>query len=122
MRLNPDCVRDILLTLEEKLTSNDDGDIEQLTVDEICSFDQLSSYQRSEVIHIVKMLYDSSILKPGKRYVSDICNRVADITPQGYKLIDSIKSQTKWNKIKSYAKPLGELTLKALFDLAISNI
>lgn len=122
MRLNPDCVRDIMLTLEEKLIPTEDGDIEQLTVEEICSFDQLSSYQRSEVIYIVKMLYDSSILKPGKRYISDICNRVADITPQGYKFIDSIKPQNKWIKIKSYVKPLGELTVKALFDLAISNI
>lgn len=122
MRLNLDCVRDIMLTLEEKLILTEDGDIEQLTVEEICSFEKLSSYQSTEVIYIIKLLYDSSMLKPGKRYVSDTCNRVADITSQGYKFIDSIKSQNKWDKIKSYAKPLGELTIKALFELAISNI
>lgn len=122
MRLNPDCVRDIILTLKEKLIITEDGDIEQLTIEEICSFKQLSSYQSNEVIYTIKLLYSSSMLKPGKRYISDTCNRVADITPQGHKFIDSIKSQSKWDKIKSYAKPLGELTIKTLFDLAISNI
>lgn len=122
MKLNPDCVRDIILTLEENLIIDEDGDIEQLTVEEICSFKQLSSYQSNEIIHIIKILYDSSMLKPGKKYISDTCNRVADITPQGYEFIDSIKSKNKWNKLKSYTKPLGELTIKALFDLAVSNI
>ncbi|EJO5346391.1 DUF2513 domain-containing protein [Clostridium botulinum] len=122
MKLNPDCVRDIMLNLEENLIIDKDGDIEQLTVEEICSFKQLSSYQSNEIIHIIKILYDSSMLKPGKKYISDTCNRVADITPQGYEFIDSIKSKNKWNKLKSYTKPLGELTIKALFDLAVSNI
>lgn len=121
MRLNPDCVRDTLLSLEKHLLIDEYGDTIQLSFEDIASLPELSEYDSKEIFFVLHQLFGCSILKAGKRYVNDSAPRIGGITEKGYKFIDSVKSQTNWKKIKDTSKTLGIFTLKTLIELAIKS-
>lgn len=122
MRLNPDCIRDILLTLDKKLIPNENGAVAPLAKNDILEIDSLSKYSQNEILYTISHLFDDGILKKGKTYISDSFSPVADITSKGYELIDEISSNSKWNKIKDALKSVGEITASAILNVAISKI
>lgn len=122
MRLNPDCIRDILLTLDKKLIPDENGTVAPLDKNDILEIDSLSKYPQHEILYTINHLFDDGMLKKGKRYIRDSFSPVADITSKGYELIDEISSNGKWNKIKSALKSVGEITASAILNVALSKI
>lgn len=121
MRLNPDCVRDTLLSLEKHLLIDEYGETIQLSFEDIASLQELSQYDSKEIFFVLHQLFGCDILKAGKRYINDSAPRICDITEKGYKFIDSVKSQTNWKKIKDTSKTLGIFALKTLIELALKS-
>lgn len=121
MKLNPEIIRDIMLSIEENLTIDEDGKVIPLSPNEIVEYPELSNYPKNEILFNFKELIDFNLLKKGKRYVGETYPNIIGFTEQGYKFIAAINSDTKWNKLKSLLKPLGIYTLKTLFEATINN-
>lgn len=118
MRLNLDCIRDLIIEIDNNLKLDEHGNITPIDVDKLSNSENLSIYDHSEIIYYVKGLYESDILKPDECYVSDTCSRIADITPQGYNFLDSIKPISKWDVFKSKFTSYGIPTLTFLMQNA----
>ena len=96
IRLNPDCIRDILLALNEKMIPDENGCVEPIDKDDI--------------------------LKKGKTYINEPLPRISDITPKGHRLIEEISSNSKWNKIKEALMSIGQITATAILNAALSKM
>lgn len=113
MKLNPDCIRDILLECEEKCTA----------------------------LHGVKFCWDDGFTRGGRTYsgeetlyhlrqceltgyfikTSKDLNRnffVLDLSPMGHEFLANIRSQENWEETKKVASSIGSASLSALSSIA----
>ena len=120
IRLNPDCIRDILLALNEKMIPDENGCVEP--IDNILAIDSISNYSQNEILYTVRHLFDDDILKKGKTYINEPLPRISDITPKGHRLIEEISSNSKWNKIKEALMSIGQITATAILNAALSKM
>ncbi len=114
MRLNPDCIRDILLTVE----SNDFGI--HMTLDKLC--EKLPNYSRKEIHYCCLKLDQGDLLEVMSlpimgQPMRDI-KTIKDLTFEGHEFLANIKSDNTWNKTKSIAKQVGSYSIYALRDIA----
>lgn len=121
MQLNPELIRAIMLYIWKNLSMDDYGQAIPLSSDEIVSFSELSNYSKKEILFHLRILIDFNLLKTGKRYVGETYPCILGFTEKGYTFINSIISDTKWNKLKSFLKTAGTYTIKTLFEAAVNN-
>lgn len=119
MKLNPDCIRDILLVIEEKSTfSNTITDPDLLEDSRIKNI-----YSPQEVIYHVRQADLSDLLYGFQLY--KIGFSIQDLSPAGHKFINDIRVDTNWNKTKSIAKKVGSYsldTLKSVSTGVVTNL
>jgi hypothetical protein len=117
LKINNDCVRDVLLHLEEVLNfenfyqvSSDDDD------------ETVLGYPLEDVVYsLVKLseagYIDAKILKtlnPSTKVI------VRSITWNGHQFLDTIRPQTVWDKTKSSAAQIGSTSLTVLSQIAVA--
>ena len=114
MRLNPDCIRDLLLSIEEVSTVNSLVTSEQLSKS---SF--LTKYSKNEILYHLNQLYLSNyIIVPKSHHQIDGTFLVCDLSPLGPEFLSNIRQDTNWNKVKSICKEIGSETLTSLRTIA----
>lgn len=114
MKLNPDCIRDILLSLEERtgripvaFNYNDSSSI------------GLSQYNCDELTYHINQCEYANLI-----FISNRMNGgclIKDLTPQAHEFLANIRLDTNWNKTKDTAKKVGSTALSVLIQIA-SNI
>lgn len=114
MKLNPDCVRDILLTVEELIT---DVNSRVLFSAENAQSGRLSAYTHDEIAYHLRQC-DMAHYIVGLRHESGARMSVQDLTPQGHQFLADIRSDTLWNHTKSVAAKVGSFSLDALSKIA----
>lgn len=78
MRLNPDCIRNILFTIEEKSTFNS-----LLTSDKLAESPLLTKYSEEEIVYHLNQLYLSDyIICPREHKWIEGTFLVCDLSPQ----------------------------------------
>lgn len=103
MRLNPDCIRDILLTLEDVSKPNSIIFSSNLYNDK-----RLSKYTIEEfTYHLQQLIWSGYIKVPDKYKSLDNELIVNDLSPEGHAFISNIRENTNWNKVKKLAKKLA---------------
>lgn len=127
MKLNYDCVRDVLLALEESLTIDveDDGDYSynSLLSNEIIQLDRLSKYSKKDIIYSVLKLIEvgylnGDIYNEGDGLISFCVN---DIKYKGHEFLQAIKSDTVWEDVKKITIKIGSISLPIISSIA-SNV
>lgn len=114
MRLNADCVRDVMLFLEENL--------------ELVSFLECSNieinYNSSDVTYTCAKLIEAGYLI-GNTTV-DLSGHmkvvINSITWNGHQFLDNVRSNTVWNKTKETAIKLGSVSVSFLSNIATQII
>ena len=117
MRLNPDCIRDILLETEtgsfrimgslrhKETPFSDDEFLNKY------SFDEVSYHlNQCEFMNFVK-------LSKALGYTD-----VIDLNPEGHFFLADIRDSNIWNKTKSTASELGLSSLNALKDISVNVV
>ena len=111
MKLNPDCIRDILLTVEEytgfSSTMGYPGD----------NYKLLSIYSTDEVLYHIKQCELSGLITKVSWFLGGAC-AIHDLSPEGHKLLADIRSDTTWNKTKEISKKIGSSSIDALKQIA----
>lgn len=117
MKLNVDCIRDVMLYLEEKLgVDPENGKFKSLTLHQIENeFD--SEYSKEDIWYTIYNLkeikYIDSTFKNSSSSIMYICN-ITNITWDGHQFLNSIRSSKIWNATKIGAKKLGTVSISAL--------
>lgn len=115
MKLNPDCIRDILFVIEELSTPShyiDSKDIEK----------KLPAYTVDEVrYHIRQLQLSKLILLPPNPYTLKGRCSIKDLTPEGHKFIANIRQDTNWNKVKQISEKVGSNSIHVISTIA-SNV
>lgn len=127
MRLNYDCVRDVLLVLEEILQVRCNGKMycfDNVSIDKICSTLNDKKYSREDIFYSLFNLEQADyisahFIEADSGYVGCF---VEFITYQGHEFIEQIKPDTVWNKTKGIVKNIGGASLSIISKIAADVI
>lgn len=114
MKLNPDCVRDILLTVEEGC------DIGRGVSIPGPNHSRLQSYNESEVLYHIRQCDLSGFLYQAKTDLLGMYT-IRDLTPAGHEFLANIRKDTIWSGVKDVAGKVGATSLNAIVQIA-SNV
>ncbi|MBW9169767.1 DUF2513 domain-containing protein [Clostridium estertheticum] len=118
MNLNPDCIRDILLTVE----ANDFGI--HTTLEKLC--DNLPDYENNEIHYTCLKLSEGGYLELTTVLMSNSLmldiKSIDDLSFNGHEFLATIRSETNWSKTKSVANEVGSFSLDILSKIAISVV
>lgn len=115
MRLNPDCIRDILLTVEELV---DIRHYLEYRKNEENPFPRLSQYSHDEISYHINQCNLSGFIIDTHFYDIDKTIVIGDLSPKGHEFLANIRSNTVWNNTKSIANKVGSISLDVLIKVS----
>ena len=115
MKLNPECIRDILFSIEEL-----SGPSSLITSVQLANTEFLKDkYSEDEILYHIKQLDWSGYIKtPNKNKTLDGIYFINDLSPIGHEFISDIRNDTNWNKVKTISKEVGTETLTSIKSIA----
>lgn len=123
MKINIDCMREVLLFLEKNLTAtliDNDTAIEFNCISALDISKGMPHFKQEDVWYSLKMLAECDYIDingiQGKDYFSML--NVESMTYAGHKFLESIRPQSVWNKTKSIISKVGSHTLGFVEDTA----
>ena len=122
MKLNADCIRDVLLELEKSLTYrvNEDDQLEKNTV----SLHELDCilirYTKEEIFYTLSNLEQAGYIKMSVNWSGNSVYRcsVNCITFQGHEFLEKIRNDLSWVKVKAGAAAIRNYSLDAISAIA----
>lgn len=115
MKLDMNCVRDIMLTIEKQTTDF------RMTPDDFCNL--LPQYEHNEIIYCCEKLYEGNYLHlevitlPGN--YQPVIRTIGDLTFDGHEFLADIKPKSNWDKLSSIFKQGGSASFKTIANVAI---
>lgn len=109
MRLNHDCVRDILLAVESTTTFNKFFDYPNL-------YEELKGYSSDQIMYHIRQMNLSGLLYQVRFHSDGVF--VVDLSPQGHEFLGNIRSEGVWKETKNVASKLGGVSLQILIAIA----
>ena len=117
MKLNLDCMRDVMLFLEDTHYG------ERILTSSLCN--SISGYSDDDICYTCLKLCQAGFISGmvvdyngGFYYVKDIC----DITYEGHQFLANIHSDTVWNNVKEVASSIGAKSVPAITRIAANVI
>ena len=117
MKLNPDCMRDILFYLEEYLSISEELEFEEISMYDLA---QHLDYPIQEIDNTLVILDETGYIISVR---NDNDDRIADldvyrITYDGYQFIETIRPEPVWEKVKSTGKHIGSFSIDVITRVA----
>jgi len=116
MKLNLDCIRDILLCVEESI-----GFMDLMQFDygenKLNQLPHLEHYDEETIMYHIKQCSEAGLLS-GVQFFLDGSAIVMDLTPHGHEFLANIRSDTNWNKTKEIAQKAGSTSLSVITQIA----
>lgn len=112
MKLDPDCLRDILLLVEKK--SSFEG---MFSYSDFMNSDLVNKYDTGKIFYHIKQAAMSNLITK-VTWTKDPDFSFSDLTPEGHKFINDIRNEQNWEKTKSVAKSIGSFSIDALKSIA----
>ncbi len=109
MKLNPDCIRDILIQCENVITFNNSYYYARGSSSSLAE-----KYSHDEIIYHIKQAKDAGLISTGPFYDAGESVHITDLTPAGHEFLANARTETVWNKLKS----MGIQSLPILIDMA----
>lgn len=117
MKLNPDCVRDILLTIESL------PDLKHyLRFDAETIPQYFPNYTMDEIMYHLRQCELSGFLLNPSHTANYEMYTVSDLTPHGHEFLANIRENKIWNGVKTIAEKVGSISLDALTQIAANVI
>lgn len=122
MKLDRDCMRDVLLTLEDNLNYSalEDGLLSRKVIwlENLCSL--LPDYRKEDVFYSVKMLDEAGYIRANIQWASGgvySCG-VTDMTYLGHDFLDKIRDPERWTRVKTVLSGIRDYSLSAISAVA----
>lgn len=133
MKLNYDCIRDVLLELEENLTieeiSYDLGkgketkfEFSFINIDRLAELERLKKYSKKDIFYSINKLEEAGYIIADSIPGDDSLNYlICDITYAGHEFLQSIKPETVWDDVKNITSKVGTISIPIISSIA-SNV
>lgn len=104
MKINPDCIKVIMLYLESNLVPG-----KSLSASDLMNSGLISSFSREDVDYSLIQLYKENMISCNikKDIVGGLRIKVKDIEPKGHMFCSQLKKPDIWNKIKPQLEKIG---------------
>lgn len=131
MKLDPDCVRDVLLYLESNLEYVERHDLglehNEITFNTITNaILQKHDYGKDSVNYAIEKLLEAGFITSNKQVYGNnkaiLSAPISDITWNGHQFLNNIRKQSIWDATKSGAKKIGATSISALNMIAMEII
>ncbi len=118
MKLNYDCARSVLLTVEKSKTIDEELNLNPLTVETI--FEQLPKYEDNDILYTIEKLKEAGYINAALQFAAGhfIDGAVSSITYSGHEYLDNIREPEVWRKVKAMLKNAGAITLPFISQAA----
>lgn len=117
MKLNHDCVRDLLLTVEE----SDHNEI--LSLHFLLPKNKLQSYSEEDIFYTIQRLVEAGYINADTQtYFEGQDAIISSITWNGHQFLDNIRDKSIWEKTKEKASVVGGVSLPILSEIAKSYL
>lgn len=106
MRINIDCVRVVMLTIENNL-----GIEEYMQLPDLMEYSLVQSFSKKDVEYSLHQLTKEKLIECEiERYMDGSFSYVIeDVTPSGHKLCDEFRNDTLWSKIKPHLEDVSSV-------------
>lgn len=116
MKLNHDCVRDVLLHVEEHLSYGHFMDFSKV---------EIGNYSRDDLIYTADKLLEAGYLDGDKhKYINsglpDI--RISSMTWDGHQFLDNIRDDGVWKETKKVVSRFSSVSLGLIGNIAVQVI
>lgn len=124
MQLKPDCVRDVLLFLEENLTlvrgQNKRHSIQTISTGALGKDEKMiGKYSYEDIFYTVTKLHEAKLIKATSfGGVNILYFEIEDITWSGHEFIGNVRNHGIWEHTKACAKKIGITSMKGLWSLS----
>lgn len=110
MKIDNECVRDILFFIEKNSTYSSPAYISTSDLKDA----KLSAYGYEKINYHIRYLYMKELIfHPFPNAVN-----LYDLTPEGHEFLSNIRDDNNWNKIKSVSASIGFASLKVVSAIA----
>lgn len=122
MKLDTNCVRDVLLAIEElqRVFVNDDGDVEKeaLWINDL--YAALPGYGREVVFYTLYNLEQAGYIDLTVQWISGCVNMCAinHMTYEGHEFLESIRDSRQWTSVKKGLAAVRNYSLSAISSVA----
>lgn len=116
MELNPQCIKDILLILEQRLEPDRFGRTPILFPEKLLGQPPLDNYPDNVLMYHIQKMFECNLLIPKKTYINSGIDMITDISPSGHQLLKQLKDETSFKKFVDCLSK-GEPILSALLAL-----
>ena len=113
MKLNPDCVRDILLLVEESCDYENYLDCPSEVPESL-----KDKYSTNELFYHIKQCELSGLIRNVTWFADGESCSIRDLDPLGHQFLADIRSDTNWNKTKDIAQKVGSTSLDVISKIA----
>jgi len=110
MKLNPDCIRDILLAVEKECSYNHAYEYEKDSVNS----EFLTNYTHDEIVYHIRQCSKSGLIDSLNSYDGGDNILIGDLSPEGHEFLANIRQDNNWNKTKEIATKAGSFGLDIL--------
>lgn len=123
MKLNPDCIRDVLIEVESSQTMDMRGYPTPVTINDLVKTSLTENYSNEDIAYSVKQLIECGYFRARPiRTLSSSDYIIKDITPRGHKFLENIRNTGVWTQTKQKAKGIGSFALDVLSQISASII
>lgn len=120
MKLNPDCVRDLLLSLESLTEANQTYFFPQWDDEEFdyaSEYPLLAKYSPGEIEYHVQQCLENDFFLDGKIGAQGHLS-LRDISPKAHEFLANIRSEENYSRTKKVAAKVGSFSLSAITTIA----
>ncbi len=112
MKLNPDCMRDILISMENIPYQ------QQIVSDDLHKL--LTGYSHDEIDYAILKMYEAGFVNAAiqKNVLGDTNITLIDITYHGHQFLADVQSDNIWNHIKTVSNKIGATSVNAFMQIS----
>ena len=120
MKLDLNCIRDTLLTLEDWLVLNDNLEFIPQSLAEISQSSRMLKYSQPQIAYTIVILNEADFIKASIRSASGGIYSISVIrlTYQGHQFLDSIRPEDTWNKIHDICDKTGLKSIATIMEIS----
>ena len=121
MKLNLECIRSVMLTLESELSFADNGDCltkNDVALEHLCEL--LPEYQKEDIFYSLFNLDQAGYLRISVHWGNGSVYEciVNYMTYNGHEFLNEIRDDKRWNKVKSITTTIRNYSLSAVSSIA----
>ena len=115
MKINLDCIREVLLKCESECSLNEQLEWNDLNLSD---FDDLD-YSKQELAYTIVLLEEADYIEAAINYCDNAIGyiSVCRLTYRGHEFLDSIRPESIWKKIKKRVTGIGNVSLPVIQSL-----